>query len=200
MVIRTHAMDRLICAIEAAVPELAGNICKMGEPHQARTWPTLQIIPVRFRYFPMQEHEHKGLGRSRAVFDVGRHEGTVQLRLGATTPYQRWELEDALLHLFLSQEHRPGVLVQTIDECHDAVVAWELMDDEWQNEMVFTKEFFSLLTVRAQIPALVYRDSVYTIEELRLSLTEDLHTEYSQLPASRIETVSIDEDGNMTPL
>lgn len=199
-VIRTHAMDKLIAILTEAVPELADHICKMGEPHLKRTWPTLQIIPIRFRYYPQQEHEHKGLSHSVAVFDVGRHQGTIQLRLGANTPAQRWDLEDKILNVFLSQEGRPGVLVTTIEEVHDAVVAWELEDDEWNNEKVFTKEFYSILTVRAQIPALITREGVYTIEAIRLSLTEDLSTEFTDLPTSAIETVEIDEDGNLTPL
>jgi hypothetical protein len=197
-VLRTHALDRLICAIEEAVPDLEGKICKMGEPQKARVWPTLQVLPVRFKYFPMQEHFHADISRSKAIFDVGRHEGTVQLRLGATTSSERYRLEDAIIDLFVSQEGRPGILLTEIDDCHDAVVAWELDDDEWDNEKVFTKEYFSILTVRVQIPTLVYRDSVYTIEEIRLSLTEDLQTEYSSLPDSSIETLGIDEDGNLT--
>lgn len=192
-------MDKLICHVESNIHELRGKICKMGEPHLQRVWPTLQILPIRFKYYPMQEHEYLGVSASKAIFDVGRHEGTVQLRLGANTPDERWELEQKMIDLFLEPEHRPGVLVTTIEDCYDAVVVWELDDDEWRNEAVFTKEFFSLLTVRVQIPALVLRDSVYTIEDLRLSLTEDLHTAYSELPAASIETVQVDEDGNITP-
>lgn len=195
-VIRTHAMNRLVAAIEAAVPELRGKVCKMSEPNQARAWPTLQILPIGFKYFPMQEHEHKELGTSRLVVDVGRHEGTVQLRLGAITPQKRWDLEDEILDIFLSQEGRPGVLVTEIEEVHDAVVAWELDADEWENEKVFTKKFFSVMTVTAQIPALVTRDGVYTIEHLRMTLTEDL--DFDDLPAGWYETVTIDGNGGLT--
>lgn len=193
-------MDRFIAILEEQVPELIGHICKMGEPHLARVWPNLQIIPIRFTYHPMQEFAHKNLGVSRAVFDVGRHQGTVQLRLGATTPAERWELEDKILNVFLQEEGRPGVLVTTIEQVHDAVVAWELEEDAWDNEKVFAKEFYSTLTVRVQIPALFVREGVYTIEAIRLSLTEDLRTDYTDLPDSAIETVEIDEDGNLTPL
>ncbi len=197
-VIRTHTMSALISVIEAAVPALRGKICKMGEPNQPREWPTLQILPIRFKYYPMQSHEHKELGAHRLVEDVGRHEGTIQLRLGATNPQARWDLEDEILDIFTSQEGRPGVLLTTIEEVHDAVVAWELDTDEWENEMVFTKKFFSIMTVTVQIPALVVRGSVYTIEHLRFALTEDLETEYTDLPAGSIETVTIDEDGGLT--
>lgn len=197
-VIRTHAMNRLISALEAAVPDLRGKVCKMGEPNQPRVWPTLQILPIRFKYYPMQEHEHKELGTTRLVVDVGRHEGTVQLRLGATTPQKRWDLEDEILDVFLSPEGRPGVLITSIEKVHDAVVVWELDADEWENEKVFTKKFFSIMTVTVQIPALVTRDGVYTIEHLRMTLTEDLETDFDDLPAGWYETVTIDEDGDLT--
>jgi hypothetical protein len=199
-VLRTHAMDALKACIALYVPELQGKICAgPTEAPKTRVWPHLAIYPVRFSYFPNQAHEHKELGASKVVMNVGRHEGLVQLRLGATTHNRRIELEEKVINVFLRTPGRPGVLVTEIAACHDATVAWELDTDEWQNELAFSKQWFSLLTVLVQIPALVTREGVYSIEELRLTLTEDLTTPYDDLPASQQETVKLLEDGSLEP-
>ena len=198
-VIRTHALDLLAQCIATYVPELKGKICAgPTEAPKVRQWPHLSIWPVRFKYYPDQAHQHKELGSTRVVMNVGRHEALVQLRLGANTHNQRLALEEKLLNVFLRTPGRPGVLVNFIPNCHDATVAWELDEDEWENELAFSKKWFSIMTVLGQIPALVTRDSVYTIEELRLSLTEDLSTDFTTLPSSAVETVSVEEDGSIT--
>lgn len=200
-VLRVHALQALADAIALAVPELAGRIgAGPCEAPKQRLWPHLNIDPVRFTYHPDQAEEHRAIGTSRVVMNVGRHEGLVQLRLGATTHIRRLELEEKVLSVFLSTAGRPGVLITEVPDYHDAVIAWELGEDEWENELAFDKKWFSIMTVQVQIPALVTRDGVYTIEDLRLTLTDDLETPIADVPATKIETVSIDDDGTITPV
>lgn len=199
-VIRSHAMKLLAECIALYVPELKGKIgAGPCEAPQQRQWPHLNIWPIRFTYHPDQAAWHKDLGPSRAVMNVGRHEGIVQLRLGANTHERRLDLEEKVLSVFLRTPGRPGVLVTPVPDCHDATVAWELDTDEWENELAFSKKWFSILAVLVQIPALVTRDGAYSMEELRLTLTSDLTTPIDDVPASQQETAELLEDGTVTP-
>jgi hypothetical protein len=193
--------------IEDRVPALRNKICKgPAESPKKLGFPSLAIIPVKFRFFPDQAAEiYQLTGRSveghppgTVLLNVGRHEGTIQLRLGATTARQRAELEEAVLQVFLERPGSPGVLVTPIPQCHNAIVAWELDTDEWENERAFDKKWYSIMTVAAQLPAFVTRGSVHTIEELRLTLTDDLSSDITSVPADQQETVAIAEDGTLT--
>lgn len=197
--IRTHAIRLLRDLIAYYVPELKGKICAgPAESPKMRQWPHLSITPIKFVYYPDQASEHKELGSTRVIMNVGRFEGTVQLRLGAATTDKRADLEEKVLSVFLRTPGHPGILFAEVPAVHDAIVAWELLDDAWQDEMAFEKKWFSILTVTMQLPALVTRDSVYTIDDLRTSLTEDLTTDAADLPASDVETVKIDEAGDLS--
>ena len=197
-VLRTRALELFKAFLECNVPELENSICAgPAEAPKMRTWPHLAISPVRFTLYPNQEFVHDGTLPTQAVLNVGRFEGLVQLRLGATSTRMRAELESKVTNCFFLQEGRPGVIVLPVPECPDAIVAWELDADEWSNEAAFTKQWYSIMTVTVQIPALVTRDGVYTIEDLQLILTDDLTTAASSLPDSKKETVQVLEDGTI---
>ena len=201
-VIRIRILEILACYIQDAIPELR---CKViagpAEAPQKLQFPHLSITAIRYKFFPDQEELwHEQPTTSCAVLRVGRHEGFVQLRLGATTHRKRAYLEQKLLDLFLVQQGRPGILVTQIPDCFDATVAWELEGDEWENEKAFDKSWFSILTVTVQVPALVTRPGVYSIEELRVGLTEDLDSPVDLIPTSAIEETIVNEDGTMTPV
>lgn len=198
-VIRTEALQRFADRIAACVPELTGRICggAAEAPHQL-AFPNLAIIAVRWRFLPDQVEEFKQLNSSTAIFEVGEMEATVQMRLGAQNYARRAELEQAIMEkVFWADLEHPGVVAFPLEACHDALVAFELGDDEWEDEKAFDKKWYSILTVDAFLPALVTQKA-YTIEEVRLVLTEDLTTPIVTVPFSGKETISIDEDGNMT--
>jgi hypothetical protein len=205
-VLRYEALILLAKCIGDAVPAIRGKICAgPAESPKRLGFPHLSINPIKFKYFPDQAAEPVELGdpdttehaRGKVLLNVGRHEGLIQLRLGAQTARLRAELEEKILAVFLGREGSPGVLVTPIPKCHNATVAWELDGDEWENEKAFDKKWYSIMTVMAQLPALVTRGSVYSIEELRLTLTEDLSTPIESVPAEEQETVQISEDGTI---
>lgn len=200
-VIRIAALQRLADQIQACVPELRGKVCGgAAEAPHTLSFPNLAIFGVRFRYFPDQAALHCESGPSRATMNVGRVEGTVQLRLGAQTSSRRYELEQKLMeNVFWADIERPGVVVFKLPEHHDAVIAFELDTDEWIDEKAFEKKWYSLMTVALQLPALVTKGSIYSLEEVRLALTEDLTTPIVSVPADEIEAVSISESGDITP-
>jgi hypothetical protein len=198
-ILRLKALTQLAECITNLVPSLKGKICAgpAEAPHRL-AFPHLAINPVRFQYFPDQAAEVKPLGATQVLLNVGRIEGTVQLRLGARTHVQRATLEEQILEVFLQRPGSPGVLVTKVPQCHDAIVAWELDTHTWANEKAFDKKWYSIMTVAAQLPALVTRGSVHTLEEIRLTLTEDLSTPITQVPADEQETVSVQPDGSIT--
>jgi len=197
-VIRLRALQRLAAFIESAVPELSGVICGgQATPSHRLVFPSLAITAVRFTFYPDQATEHYAPANStRAVFNVGRVEGTVQLRLGAATNAERYRLEQAISEaVWWADIDRPGIVLIDIPDCDGARVAFEQDADEWQDERAFDREWYSTMTCALQMPALVAKLGVETIEEIRLQLTEDLT---SAAPA--VDEVVIDETGLLFPV
>lgn len=207
-VLRLEALNQLSECITNQIPELRGAVCAgPAESNHRLEFPSLSITPIRFKYFPDQAAEIGDLNGTdpqgghlpnTVLLNVGRHEGTIQLRLGAKTNRQRATLEQKILDVFLMRPGSPGILVTSVPQCHNATVAWELDADEWESEMAFNKKWYSIMVVACQLPALITRGSVHTIEEIRLTLTDDLSTEITQVPADAQETVSVAIDGTLT--
>ena len=223
MIIKLRALERLASIIECEIPSLrcaisAGHASK----HQKQRFPSVSLSPTRFSFYPDQATNQDPVtkldmtdGPKVSVFNVGRWVGVIDVRVGAKTAYQRYELEHKLEQIFLGEAtgvdasrpdagacNRPGVLLADIPECHFARVAFELESDSWDNEMVFSNEWFSVLRVRAQIPALICKGPIHTIETLKLCLTEDLDTVVTStatLPTDT-ETVQIADDGTITTI
>jgi hypothetical protein len=123
------------------------------------------------------------------------------MRLGAQTANRRYELEQAMMeNVFWANLDRPGVVVFQLADVYDATIAFEADAEEWEDERAFDKKWFSVMTVTLQLPALVLKGDVHDIEEIRLALAEDLTSPSDEIPDSKMETVSIDEDGSLTPV
>jgi hypothetical protein len=203
-VVRLEAMRGLRAAIECAIPDLHDHICVgQAPPDHLKKWPNLAIDPGRWRYEPDQEMEHHEFGADRVVFNVGRHDAAVVLRLGAQMIGQRAELEQRLIDLFLADEHRPGILLTPITSCAELgefVAAWALDEDEWQDDDAIERHHFSVVTLSATIPALVTRCGIYRINDLRLGLADFGVTADPATFGTVAEVVRINEDGTITPL
>ena len=199
-VIRLRVLEVLRDCVARLVPELEGHICAgHAEANHKLEWPNLSLVPVSWRFHPDQDGEvYTDLGPGRAVYVVGRHEALIQMRLGARTMRERARLEHLVTQVFVSQHLRPGVLVVRIRDCQQAVVAYEFDDTEWKDEAAFEREWYSIIEVVAQVPALVERGGYYTIEEIRSTFTQDLSTPAASLPAESLSTVRIDENGIIT--
>lgn len=200
-VLRIRALEVLAECIAEEVPELAGHICAgPAEPNHKLEFPSLAIIPVRYFYQPEQAKEWRCPTHSDLVIEVGKHEARVVLRLGAATHRERVIIEQKVLDVFLSQPLRPGVIVNQVADCFDAVVAWELEDEEWEDERAFDQKWYSDINVLGQIPALVCRPGSYTIEQLQLGVTDDFGTVFNQNTfntSADVEVVEINQDGSI---
>lgn len=183
--VKLESMMALAAFIECAVPELRDRVCVgQAEAGHELELPSLAIIaPSRWRYSPEQADDVHSPDSARAVFDTGRHLATIQLRLGAATTGERYELEAKVLALFLgggavddvNGELHPGVLrtpVTTLPEYGTWMACWELDDEEWDDEKAFDQEFYSVIVVEGVVPALVIKQGVYPLRELRTSVTD----------------------------
>ena len=199
-IIRIRTLEVLGATIERLCPELQGLVCAGPAEHPKKlVFPSLSIIPIRYNFLPDQDGDiFQEYDNARAVFRVGRYEALLQLRIGAKTARERYKLEHAVSQIFVSQRGRPGILVLQIADCHNATVAFELEYTQWQNEWAFDKEWYSLTAVTAQVPALVERGGIHTIEDLRSCFVEDIDTAFASLPAGALECITIAQDGTIT--
>ena len=97
--------------------------------------------------------------------------------------------------LFGSNILHPGVVWVDVPECHGARVIFELLDERWANERVYSKEWYTHITVRMTIPALVAVRAAPCLHEIKVGLTEDLEVviENSESVPEDTETVTITE-------
>lgn len=191
--IRIRALEILQTAIECAVPELTGRVCAgwAKHPHQQQH-PSLAITSARARYFPDQVVEHSIPSPSSAVYNFGRMEATVQLRLGAANIDQRYILEDKIIcGIFFQDSARPGIFKANIPDCEGALVVWELETGEWEDEYALENRWQSVLEATLQFPVLARHNGVYSMQEVCLQFTEELDTQVSLIPATDIETTTI---------
>lgn len=205
-VVRLEAFRALEERLKSVLPLEVETILIQRPGSKKECNPSLTIMPVRFRYIPDQEENHFVPDAKHLVVNVGRHEGTVQLRIAATSLQQRAELEQAVLDLFLGTEGHPGVLLTTIVSCPalgKVLAAWELEDDEWDSAKAFDNRYESVITLTAIIPALVTRDGVYAVNELHLGLTSDFDTPITPAVFDAgviVKVVAINPDGSLSPL
>lgn len=192
--VRLESLEALKLAIMQAIPELTDMICVgQADPSHALALPHLTIDPVRWEFMPYQAEEKSSPGFDKVVVDVGTHEGIVQLTIGAENLGQRAIIEAKLLDLFLRQELAPGVLVTVVQSCPELgewEAAWELDEDEWQDQSAFDGKFYSRISVNGVIPALTIRQG-FPMENLQVQ---------TELDEQFTETVRVNEDGTITPV
>lgn len=195
-VLRLEALRQLELAIEAAVPALRNRVTRWA-PRQTPSFPGLELIPSKFTYHPDQARAVHRSSPGEVVYNVGRHEGIVQLRLAGQDPEMRAEVEQLLLDLFTGSKGHPGALitpVTTVPGLGAATCVWELEEEDWDDANGWTAGFWSTLTITAQIPALVTRGGTFTIRTLKLALDVTRGK-----PLGGV-TVRVDSDGTLTRL
>lgn len=197
--VKIQALQRLAELIGQEVKELRGRVCvgPSNRDHKKQD-PSLALVPIRFAFDPHQadEKDHvvgkdRSFGARTAIFNVGTWMGEIEFWLGTKTPYRRYELEHKIDQVFLGNAHgsspgrddvsgagylRPGIILIDVPESDNARCAFELNEDAWENEKVFSNQWYSILKITASIPALVRAKDIPTIDQLELSLTHDLET------------------------
>lgn len=198
--IKMAACTALQAALQAALPGVTVTVPQAAFNKDV-VYPSIAIVPGQFNYDSnFQEHEQDTTVTGQLLVSVGDFEGTVELRLAAQNQFQRQELEEQVLQVFLATEGAPGMLItQTpavkvggVQYLYQAIAAFEWDQRAWREEMVFNDERYSYLTLNAAFPALASRQA-YTIETLVLAIGHDLEDETVDYE------VQINSDGSMTP-
>lgn len=221
--IKLCALERLGVAIEREVPALRGRVCTgPANRNHNREFPHLAIIPESFKFLPLDGDAvdpRTGLVREptpgTVIEQVGEWIGTIRLELGAANSAQRAQLEDLIERAFLSgsgstvdplypdraKHMRAGVILIDAPDCYGARMAFLIDEDSWSQEMVFSDEWYSIIRIDAELPALVPRYGVTPMTDVRIYLTESMETQVAgqPLPADT-EKVKINPDGTVTVL
>lgn len=190
--IRIRALEVLKEKIECAVPELLGKVCAGQQKHpHTIDYPHCSIMLMRGQFLPDQACIVSSPSPSTAVYRLGRIQAIAQVKLGSANCDERYILGDKIFNnVFMANCERPGICFFNIPDCHDALVAWELDSWGWEDEFAFDNKWYSVLTCTVQIPVLVRKAGVYSIDEICLQFNEDLETEVSLLTGT--ETTTID--------
>lgn len=205
-VVRLEALRRLGAEIEAAIPELVGKVeIHQVPPDYKIGFPRVAIVAgASMRYQARQEGFVTRVSSSAIVVNVGSWSTVVQLRLYCATPASRYELEDKLTNLFWRVENQPGLLLTTVTACPqlgDILASWDIGDTDWDDEAAFSSQYFSVLTLDACIPALVTRAGVYSLNELRLGVTDDFGLAETSAAFDTITAkFTVNSDGTVTPI
>jgi hypothetical protein len=209
-VVRLQAFKTLQAAIETAIPELRDHVeIVQVPPEQHMTFPSLSIVPSSPRYVPFQEEEATDddgntiePDEQSLVVSLGAWETTVQLHLACATMAERYALEETLFELWMQREGAPGVLCTTVTACPalgNILASWTLDDSGWQDDKAFSSQHWAMTEVSGVIPVLVTRRGVYSLDDLRLGLTNDFTIpETSAGFDTVVPVVKINEDGTVT--
>lgn len=205
-VLKLEGLRGLKTLIECDVPELDDKVCvdQAGAGHKL-SFPNLSITQNRSRYFPDQEEESFEPSPNSVVLNVGRHVQDIVLKLGAATTFERAELEQKILNLFLVTDGHPGILFTQLTACENLgpfVASWELEEEDWQNEKAFDRQLYSELKITGILPALVTRRGVYNMNQLQIGWQIGVDVDPTADPPLFADTtiITINEDGTFTTL
>lgn len=213
-VVKLTAIETLVDIIHTGVPELKPYPSGDGiwdpvkvvqvPPDQRIKFPCLAIVPSTFRFESAQERIHAEPDLTSAVFNVGRWIGTMQFRIGAATPAERYRLEEKVAALFMQREGAPGLLMTEAADLMmgDYMASWELDDAEWDDDLAFSSQHWAVTTFTGTIPALVTRTGMYMINTLKIGLTQDFEAAFTAATfttSRNLRVVQVAEDGTITP-
>jgi len=197
--VKLPALQSLAAHIGCEIPELSGNVCPFPGPSKRTQYPYLYIkLAGMLEFEPQQERIQYEIGPTACVYEHGHHVGRIKLILGATSQYQRMELEEKVLNLFLSREGAPGVLLTDVVYCekYNWQASWLLDGHMWDQGGITESRFNSEINVDAAIPALTTRDGLYSIDELKLVLDLDQVGDPVIGPSQTV--LVIGEDGSLS--
>lgn len=205
VVVKLDALNALAAAIAAAVPALVGKITIQQEPPATiESFPNLSIILAgRPQFSPADRELQQDLGGGVVVWNVGAWEAPLQMRLVTTNKIDRAKLEQQIVDYALSREGAPGIVVVPVVSATSIhwTAAFELEDNgQWMDQRVIEREFETVLTFNAVIPALTVQSNVYQIDKLVLGLTSDFTTQFTPTTFAppAVELVVINQDGTLS--
>lgn len=200
MNLKRAAAKALAAHLEAAIPALAGKVHTVSaEPEEYAAYPSLYILPGKMTPELLGEEEVDDSAEDTLLVEIGDWTGTWELRIPGKTPLEREELEQQVLDAFFAREGAGALIEVSIQRVvaggvttqHTATASFGIDASEWSEEFSFSKKRFSFLDVSAEIPILVLRTNIPTINELILG--------ESDLDGSNLEEVEVLDDGDDQP-
>lgn len=196
-IIRIESLNMLGREISSCIPELRGRVCAgVATGTQRLSYPSLGINATSFKPYYYQQMEEQELGPSGVLFSLGRVEAEVTLTLSAETSNLRYALEQRILDtVFYADINRPGIKIFQVPECHDAVVVFELMRTQWEDEKAFDKKYASVMDLMLQIPILSEQRDMPQMSNINLSVEESLGQPFDPDAPLPPDTVTATHDG-----
>lgn len=206
-VVKIDALTNLAAAIGAAIPALVAKIpiaIQQAPSAVMDQFPNAELIlPGKLIYDPAQRLEQQDLGGGNVVWNVGAHEGPLQIRITCNTTIERATFEQQVIDLFNQIEGSPGILPISITSS-DAIqwlAAFEYEDSQWSDVNAQSREYEAIITCNAVIPALVTTPGTQVIDTLVLGFTNDTTDSItlSNFGPPLVELVQVNQDGSITP-
>lgn len=203
-VVKLLALTNLKNAIATAVPAFRSITVQIEPSPVLETFPNLEIIIGNALEFePDQRELQADLGGNAVVWNVGNWYGPIQLRICATSTFERWTLEQAVTNYLMSRPGSPGVVVVPVTESPQLswAAAFEYDSAQMFDQRAQERQYECAVLVNAMIPVLVTESPVYQIDHLFCGLTEDMVTHFTPSTAvpPAVEIVEIHVDGTITP-
>lgn len=202
--IKRAALDALASALQAFTGSVPVKAVQ-ADYEKDMVHPSIQLMPRKFTFNSFNDEELDSSVSDHLLVNVGCFEGQMEIRVGALSRSEREAIQELVWGAFCQDELRsgiivaqtPAVLVMGTQYLAQATVVAQFPDDdgseEWREEMVFTAERYSYLTVGVSYPALVSRVA-YDINELSVAFTEDLTSDDPAIDEER----EINQDGTAT--
>lgn len=202
--IKRACCDALAKYLRAQLPGIKVTV-PQAPYTQDMEYPSIAIVPRPFNFTePLQEDEKEEAQPFSYLATVGDFEGQVELRIAANSAFEREELQETISQLFLSTELAPGYLgcetdpvkLGGVQYLYKALASFELTQDDWREEMVFSNERYAYLVLDAEFPALISRGTptapIGLIETLVVAINNDLASDVPD------EQRQVQQDGSIT--
>jgi len=190
-VLKGELCRKLAAHASANVSDLRGRSFGVAADWEDKVDPPgLRVIPrgaFKLEIFGGEE-EITEPSDSTLLVSVGVITGALQARLYGHDNYEREDLDDEVLALFLATEGFPGSLtlqsapvsIGGTATLYRAPLTYRLDGEEWNEEQVWGKTRYSFLSLDVEYPLLVMRREVYALSGadglggLQLWLSTDL--------------------------
>lgn len=138
-------------------------------------YPNIVVLPGKHKTWLKQESIVDDTPEDKALVYVGDLEGIMTIKINSLKAIERSKIEEKVITAFFQQPlSRRQILVQLpainyggAEWNSKAIAGFSLVDEQWNEEKVFTASRFSTLTVKSLIQLYVSRD-YNTIDTLKL--------------------------------
>lgn len=179
--IKKAACQSLVDVISAQMPEIDVDVLT-SDYEQDAVYPSVRVLPGRFRTVVGQTVEVDSTGSlTTNLVEIGGVFGRVEIVVAGEQPEDREDLEERVYQCFFLQQGYPGQVITSFPMPELGGVSWpdpsgacfDLVEEEWREEMVYTKRRRSYLTVDCAFPLLVTRNAAPMLRKLYLDLAQN---------------------------